>query len=86
MTVADGVCVSVSDPEGVDLSRFELSHISSLVKKFLAHLPNPVIPIQAYDEMLAIAEGRCIRSLDRSAGVSAVCAKQHDVTIYIAQS
>ena len=49
--------VFVAEPESADLGRFELSHISSLVKKFLAHLPNPVIPVQVYDEMLALAEG-----------------------------
>ena len=59
LLAADDVFVFVAEPESADLSRFELSHVSSLVKKFLAHLPNPVIPVQVYDEMLALAEGTC---------------------------
>ena len=55
----DDSCALVSDPENADLSRFELTQVSSLVKKYLTHLPNPVIPVDAYDEMIALAKGTC---------------------------
>ncbi|XP_043227510.1 phosphatidylinositol 3-kinase regulatory subunit alpha-like isoform X2 [Amphibalanus amphitrite] len=44
------------DPEGADLGEFDLSHVSCLVKKYLAQLPNPVIPTEAYEDMLTLAK------------------------------
>ncbi|XP_037090367.1 phosphatidylinositol 3-kinase regulatory subunit alpha-like [Pollicipes pollicipes] len=66
------------DLESVDLNRFELAHISSLVKKFLAHLPNPVIPIQAYDEMAALAEGHMDSAEGCAAAVEALVTQLQD--------
>ena len=44
--------VAVENPETVDLEPFDVHCIAGLLKRYLRELPNPVIPVEYYDQFI----------------------------------
>lgn len=48
---------SLLDAASVDLDVFDVHVLADAFKRYLADLPNPVIPVAVYNEMMSLAQG-----------------------------
>lgn len=49
--------VSVIDAASVDLETVDVQVLADAFKRYLLELPNPVIPVAVYSEMVSLAQG-----------------------------
>lgn len=48
---------SLLDAASVDLEMIDVQVLADAFKRYLLDLPNPVIPVAVYNEMLSLAQG-----------------------------
>lgn len=48
---------SLLDAASVDLEMIDVQVLADAFKRYLSDLPNPVIPVAVYNEMLSLAQG-----------------------------
>lgn len=53
---------SLLDAASVDLEMIDVQVLADAFKRYLLDLPNPVIPVAVYNEMLSLAQGEFSRS------------------------
>lgn len=66
--------VSVADAASTDLEMIDVQVLGDAFKRYLMDLPNPVIPVAVYNEMIYLAQGlssvlRTSKSMYWDAGV-----------------
>lgn len=49
--------VSTVDAASVDLETIDVQVLADAFKRYLLDLPNPVIPVAVYNEMISLAQG-----------------------------
>lgn len=45
----------IGDPAELDLSAYEVHHIGGALKRYLRELPNPVIAVEFYEQLIEAA-------------------------------